>query len=131
MAGFSQVTWPIRAEGISKVDAIALLMEFWTGRGFQEHQASLNRIVLRRGNYGPGSWIRGFFLEANSPWGRTPLELTALVQTHPSHVDYNMVFQLGGGLHYESESAIKNASRHEVELFVKFIDEWKNNDRTG
>ena len=116
--------WSYTATGVSKAQAIVLFMEFWTSKGFNEHSASYNRLALRRNGYGTfTSWLdSNFAMEINL--ANAPMELTVLVQVRPNHTKYDMTFTLGSGISEEVPGGLMSTTKHEVNEFVSFINDW-------
>ena len=83
----------VTAHGVSKSGAVALFMEFWTSKGYAEHQRSYNRLVLRRSGYGTfKTWIKLQASPGWPTWSHVPMELMALVQIRPDLAKYEMQF---------------------------------------
>lgn len=115
----------VTARGVSKSQAAVLLLEFWTSKGFSEHTASYNRLVLRRNGYGTlARWLECNLFAGTTPWSEVPTELTVLIQTRPDHTSYDMTFALGGGIEEQQPAGFRWALDPEVAEFVSFINDW-------
>lgn len=117
--------WNVTANGVQKAQAIVLFMEFWTSKGFSEHAASYNRLVLRRNGYGTFTrWLDSNFTQGNVEWSGAPMELTVLVQVRPDHTKYDMTFTLGSGLQEKEPGSFRSVTESEVNEFISFINDW-------
>lgn len=74
-----------------------LVIDFWTSKGFQEHQSSYNRLVLRRSGYGTVKALLGSLAAGDMLFETAPVELVVLIQTRPDDAKYELRFALGSG----------------------------------
>ncbi len=101
-----------------------LLMEFWTAKGFQEHQSSYNRLVLRRNGYGSVKAMLGSLTSAEGPWTEAPMELVALIQIRPDHARYELQFTLSMGWHELKAGDFQKFTGEWVDEYIAFVNEW-------
>jgi hypothetical protein len=115
----------VRARGVSKAQAIILLLEFWSSKGFIQHEASLNRVVLRRNGYGSlGAWISSNFVEDEVRYESVPMQIVALIQIRPDYVIYDVMYCLVGGIEEKTKGDFSRFAGKEVAEFTEFLREW-------
>jgi hypothetical protein len=115
-------SWSVELPGTEKSQVLALLLEYFTGAGFIQHEVSYNRIVFRRNGY--GSWksaVSNFVM--GSTFASAPMELEVTVQPRPTAVHLDLCFRLGSGLD-ATPADLQAAVEPWVEDFVHFCDEW-------
>lgn len=125
----SAATWTVTAPGVNKAQAALLVMEFWTAKGFQEHQSSYNRLVLRRNGYGTVKGFLGSLTSEEGPWTEAPMELTALIQIRPDHAKYELQFTLGVGWNELKAGDFQRFTEEWVDEYIAFVDEWTQHAR--
>jgi hypothetical protein len=101
-----------------------LLMEFWTAKGFQEHQSSYNRLVLRRNGYGSAKAILGGLVSGERAWTEAPIELVGLIQIRPDHARYELEFTLGLGWYESIAGSFQRWTGEWVDEYIAFVNEW-------
>jgi hypothetical protein len=126
----SSITWNVSAKGVSKAGAVALLMEFWTSKGFQEHESSYNRLVMRRNGFGTvRSWIESATI-ASADLAKAPTELTVHIQVRPDHTKYEVQFALGAAWSEVNKGGLEAITRIEIDEFIAFINDWTSHTKS-
>jgi hypothetical protein len=117
--------WTVRIPNLSKIEAVTLLMEFWTALGFQEFKSSYNRIVLRRNGFGTMmSAFSSIITEEGTPLSSGPTELTVLIQVRPDLTIYEFQFVLGVGWNEDRAGGFSAVTEEWIDEFITFVNEW-------
>jgi hypothetical protein len=121
----STTTWTVTAPGVNKAQAAVLVLEFWTAKGFQEHQSSHNRLILRRNGYGTLKALMESVTSAEKKgWcDLSPVQMTALIQNRPDHAKYEIRFELGVGWR-DPILDFHGYTKALVDEFIGFVNEW-------
>ena len=122
------VVWTVTAPALTKAQAGALAVEFWTSEGFEVSDSSYNRLIFRRRGYGTvSSWLEINVIGGSWSWTEVPIELTVLTQIMPSETKYTLQFRALAGVQEQNEGEYERFTEGWVDQFIAFINEWTDN----